>query len=169
MTFPTPTLDEWGRDLRNLAEQGRLADAIGREREIEQMITVLARTQKSNPILLGEAGVGKTAIVEALAWRVAQGAVPPLLQGKRIVELFKQNQYNPFPVEVQSAILWAMQNNLLDDVPVEKVKDFQAKMTDFLATRKAALLGKIRAEKAFSDALAAELKVALTEFKQTYR
>ena len=87
VTFPTPTLDEWGRDLRNLAEQGRLADAIGREREIEQMITVLARTQKSNPILLGDAGVGKTAIVEALAWRIAQGVVPPILRGKRVVEL----------------------------------------------------------------------------------
>ena len=92
-----------------------------------------------------------------------------LERGKRIVELFKQNQYNPFPVEVQAAILWAMQNNMLDDVPVEKVKDFQAKMTDFLSTRKAELMGKIRAEKAFSDALAAELKAALTEFKQTYR
>ncbi len=87
VTLPTPTLDQWGRDLRNLAEQGRLADAIGREREIEQMITILARTQKSNPILLGEAGVGKTAIVEALAWRIAQGIVPPILRGKRIVEL----------------------------------------------------------------------------------
>ncbi|MEI6300174.1 MAG: ATP-dependent Clp protease ATP-binding subunit [Betaproteobacteria bacterium] len=87
VTFPTPTLDQWGRNLRNLAEQGRLADAIGREREIEQLITVLARTQKSNPILLGEAGVGKTAIVEALAWRVSQGVVPPILRGKRIVEL----------------------------------------------------------------------------------
>ncbi len=87
VTFPTPTLDEWGRDLRNLAEQGRLSDAIGREREIEQMVTVLARTQKSNPILLGDAGVGKTAIVEALAWRVSQGVVPPILRGKRIVEL----------------------------------------------------------------------------------
>ncbi len=92
-----------------------------------------------------------------------------LERGKRIVELFKQNQYNPFPVEVQAAILWAMQNNMLDDVAVDKVKDFQAKMTDFLSTRKAELLGKIRAEKAFSDALAAELKAALTEFKQTYR
>src|SRR3972149_1081923 len=51
------------------------------------MITILARTQKSNPIRLGEAGVGKTAIVEALAWRVAQGVVPPILRGKRIVEL----------------------------------------------------------------------------------
>jgi F-type H+-transporting ATPase subunit alpha len=92
-----------------------------------------------------------------------------LERGKRIVELFKQNQYNPLPVEVQSAVLWAMQNNMLDDVAVEKVKDFQAKMIDFLSTRKAELLGKIRAEKAFSDALAAEMKTALTEFKQTYR
>jgi len=92
-----------------------------------------------------------------------------LERGKRIVELFKQSQYNPFPVEVQAAILWAMQNNMLDDVPVEKVKDFQSKMTEFLTTRKAELLGKIRAEKAFSDALAAEMKSALTEFKQTYR
>jgi ATP-dependent Clp protease ATP-binding subunit ClpC len=87
VTFPTPTLDKWGRDLRTLAEQGRLSDAIGREREIEQMIMVLARTQKANPILLGDAGVGKTAIVEALAWRVTHGTVPPILRGKRIIEL----------------------------------------------------------------------------------
>ncbi len=92
-----------------------------------------------------------------------------LERGKRIVELFKQNQYNPMPVEAQAAVLWAMQNNMLDDVAVDKVKDFQTKMTDFLSTRKAELIGKIRAEKAFSDALAAELKAALTEFKQTYR
>src|SRR5687767_14831339 len=92
-----------------------------------------------------------------------------LERGKRIVELFKQPQYNPMAVEVQSAVLWAMQNNVLDDVPVEKVKDFQAKMTDFLSTRKTELMGKIRAEKAFSDSLAAELKAALAEFKQTYR
>jgi hypothetical protein len=88
-----------------------------------------------------------------------------LERGKRIVELFKQNQYNPMQVEVQSAVLWAMQNNLLDDVPVEKVKDFQAKLTDFLASRKAEVLTKIRGEKAFSDALAGELKAAITEFK----
>ena len=92
-----------------------------------------------------------------------------LERGKRIVELFKQNLYNPMPVEVQSSILWAMQNNMLDDVAVEKVKDFQAKLSDFLSTRKAELMGKVRAEKAFSDALAAEMKAALTEFKQTYR
>jgi F-type H+-transporting ATPase subunit alpha len=92
-----------------------------------------------------------------------------LERGKRIVELFKQNQYNPLPVEIQVSILWTMQNGLLDDVAVDKVKDFQGKLADFLTTRKNGLLDKIRAEKAFSDALAAELKAAVVEFKQSYR
>ncbi len=92
-----------------------------------------------------------------------------LERGKRIVELFKQNQYNPLPVEIQSAVLFAMQNNLLDDVAVEKVKDFQNKLTDFLTTRKEALLVKLRKELAINDALGAELKAAVTEFKQSYR
>ncbi|MBP6421810.1 MAG: ATP-dependent Clp protease ATP-binding subunit [Propionivibrio sp.] len=86
-SMPTPTLDQFGRDLAKLARAGRVSDAIGREAEIEQVITVLARTQKSNPLLLGDAGVGKTAIVEGLAWRIANKLVPPVLSGKRIVEL----------------------------------------------------------------------------------
>jgi F-type H+-transporting ATPase subunit alpha len=92
-----------------------------------------------------------------------------LERGKRIVELFKQNQFNPVPIEEQSAILWTIQNNFMDDVPVEKVKDFQAKLTDFLTTRRADLLKKIATEKAISDAIAADLKAALNEFKPTYR
>jgi F-type H+-transporting ATPase subunit alpha len=92
-----------------------------------------------------------------------------LERGKRIVELFKQNQYNPIPVEVQAATLWSMQNNFLDDVAVEKVKDFQSKLTEFLTTRKQAVLEKLRKEAAISDALAGELKAAVGEFKQTYR
>jgi F-type H+/Na+-transporting ATPase subunit alpha len=92
-----------------------------------------------------------------------------LERGKRIVELFKQNQYNPLPVEVQAVVLWSMQNAFLDDVPVEKVKDFQNKLTEFLSTRKQAVLDKVRKEGAINDALAAELKAAVGEFKQTYR
>ncbi len=92
-----------------------------------------------------------------------------LERGKRVVEIFKQPQFNPLPVEVQAAVLWSAQNNFFDDVPVEKVKDFQTKLTDFLGTRKADLLLKIRNEKAISDALAAELKAAVAEFKQSYR
>jgi F-type H+-transporting ATPase subunit alpha len=92
-----------------------------------------------------------------------------LERGKRIVELFKQSQYSPIPVEIQSSILWTMQNGLLDDVPVEKVKDFQIKLSQFLEDRKGPLIEKVRIEKAFSDALAGEMKAAVTEFKQTYR
>ena len=91
-----------------------------------------------------------------------------LERGKRIVELFKQTQYNPSPLEVQVVVLWAAQNNFMDDVPVDKIKDFQAKLADFFATRKADLLTKVRNEKAISDALVAELKAAVTEFKPTY-
>ena len=81
-------------------------------------------------------------------------------RGKRIMEIFKQPQYNPIPVEVQVAVLWAVQNGYLDDVPVERIKEFQTKLTDFLTTRKAELLAKIAKEKALSDALKAELKAA---------
>ena len=70
-----------------------------------------------------------------------------LERGKRVVEIFKQPQFNPVPVEQQVAVLWAVQNNFFDDVPVDKVKDCQNKMQDFLTTRKEALLTKIRARK----------------------
>ncbi|HZL78349.1 MAG TPA: F0F1 ATP synthase subunit alpha, partial [Candidatus Limnocylindrales bacterium] len=92
-----------------------------------------------------------------------------LERGKRVVEIFKQPQFNPIAVEVQAAVLWAVQNSFFDDVAVDKIKDFQTKFTDFLGTRKADLLLKIRNEKAISNALAAELKTSVTEFKQTYR
>ena len=92
-----------------------------------------------------------------------------LERGKRIVEVFKQPQYNPIAVEVQAAVLWTVQNGHMDDVPVDKIKDFQAKLTDFLTTRKANVLATIAKEKALSDALAGELKTAVTEFKQTYK
>ncbi len=92
-----------------------------------------------------------------------------LERGKRIVEIFKQPQYNPIAVEVQAAVLWTVQNGLMDDVAVEKIKDFQNRLTDYLTSRKGELMTKIAKEKALSDALTAELKTAVTEFKQTYR
>ena len=92
-----------------------------------------------------------------------------LERGKRIVEIFKQPQYNPIPVEMQAAVLWTVQNGLVDDVAVEKLKDFQKKLTDYLSNRKTDLMAKILKEKALSDALIAELKAAVTEFKQTYK
>jgi len=92
-----------------------------------------------------------------------------LERGKRIVEVFKQPQYNPIPVEVQAAILWTVQNGHMDDVPVDRVKDFQAKLTDCLTSRKADLMARVAKEKALSDALINELKAAVIEFKQTYK
>lgn len=90
-------------------------------------------------------------------------------RGKRIIEVFKQPQYNPILVEVQAAILWTVQNGYMDDVAVDKIKDFQNKLTDFLTSRKSELVSKIAKEKALSDALTNDLKAAVTEFKQTYK
>ena len=92
-----------------------------------------------------------------------------LERGKRIVEIFKQPQYKPVPVEIQAAVLWGVQNGFIDDVPVEKIKDFQAQLTDYLLNRKSDLVNRIGAEKSLNDALAADLKATITEFKQTYK
>ena len=83
----TPALDSFGRDLTELARQGKLDPVIGRQNEIERAIQVLCRRTKNNPVLLGEAGVGKTAIVEGFAQRVINGEVPEILADKRIVVL----------------------------------------------------------------------------------
>ena len=91
-----------------------------------------------------------------------------LERGKRIIEIFKQQQYDPVSVEVQVVILWTAQNNYFDDVPVDKVKNFQQKLSEYFHTSKPELLAKILKEKAISDAIAAELKAAVTEFKQSY-
>jgi ATP-dependent Clp protease ATP-binding subunit ClpC len=83
----TPTLDQYGQDLTEAARSGRLDPVIGRADEIEQTIEVLSRRTKNNPVLIGEAGVGKTAVVEGIAQRIADGEVPDTLQGRRVVQL----------------------------------------------------------------------------------
>ncbi len=83
----TPALDAFGRDLTELARQGKLDAVIGRANEIERVVQILSRRTKNNPVLLGEPGVGKTAIVEGLAQRIIDNEVPELLRGKRMVVL----------------------------------------------------------------------------------
>ncbi|MFN4227446.1 MAG: ATP-dependent Clp protease ATP-binding subunit [Candidatus Ratteibacteria bacterium] len=81
----TPTLDIFGRDLTKLAIEGKLDPVVGREKEIERVIQILCRRKKNNPVLLGEPGVGKTAIVEGLAQQIASGKIPEILKDRRIV------------------------------------------------------------------------------------
>src|SRR3954449_7968645 len=83
----TPTLDEYGRDLTEMARNGEIDPVIGREAEIEQTVEVLSRRRKNNPVLIGEAGVGKTAIVEGIAAQIVEGDVPETLRGRRLVEI----------------------------------------------------------------------------------
>jgi len=83
----TPTLNQFGRDLTEFAKAGKFDPVIGRQKEIERVIQILSRRTKNNPVLLGEPGVGKTAVAEGLAQEIAAGNVPELLKGKRVVSL----------------------------------------------------------------------------------
>ena len=90
-------------------------------------------------------------------------------RGARIVELFKQVQYNPLATEIMVSTLWSMQNGYMDDVAVDKIKDFQLKLQDYFTTRKDTILAKIRDKGAIDDEISGELKAALSEFKTSYR
>ncbi len=83
----TPTLDEFGKDLTDLAKKGKIDPVIGRDKEIQRVIQILSRRSKNNPCLIGEPGVGKTAIAEGLALKIVKDEVPELLKGKKIVAL----------------------------------------------------------------------------------
>lgn len=83
----TPTLDKYSRDLTEFAREGKFDPIVGREKEIERVIQILSRRTKNNPCLVGEPGVGKTAVVEGLAQKIASDSIPDLLKGKRVVSL----------------------------------------------------------------------------------
>ncbi|HAJ80340.1 MAG TPA: ATP-dependent Clp protease ATP-binding subunit ClpC, partial [Fibrobacteres bacterium] len=83
----TPFLDHFGRDLTAMAKEGKLDPVIGREKEIERVVQILSRRKKNNPVLIGEPGIGKTAIVEGLAQKVIEKSIPQVLENKRVVNL----------------------------------------------------------------------------------
>ena len=89
-------------------------------------------------------------------------------RGKRIIELFNQPQHQPIPVEIQVALLWTVQNGYVDKIPVERIKDYQARLTEHLTTSKPDLLAKIATQKALNDALTAELKATADKFAQSW-
>jgi F-type H+-transporting ATPase subunit alpha len=92
-----------------------------------------------------------------------------LNRGQRIVELFKQTQYQPMYVQLQAAVLWAMQKGYFDPIPVERVKEFQLKLQEFLSTRKEEILNKILAKKQFDEEIEKDLGTALDEFKVFFK
>jgi F-type H+-transporting ATPase subunit alpha len=84
------------------------------------------------------------------------------------MEIFKQAQYSPIPVQTQVAVIWAVQNGYVDDVPLNRVKEFQIKLTEYLSTRKPELLARIAKEKTLDASLTADVKAAIDQFKQTW-
>ena len=90
-------------------------------------------------------------------------------RGNRITEIFKQPQYNPIPVDLQVAVLWAVQNGYMDSVPVDRIKDCQAQLSDYLTTRKPDLLKEIAKQGALNDSLSGELKASLEQFKEIWK
>jgi len=87
LTMPTPLLDKYGRDLTESARLGKIFEAVGRNTEIRAVARTLTRSKKNNPLLLGDAGVGKTAVVEGLAWQIAKDKAPKTLQDKRLLQI----------------------------------------------------------------------------------
>jgi F-type H+-transporting ATPase subunit alpha len=100
---------------------------------------------------------------------VDAGTRKKLERGQRIVELFKQNQYDPYSVDLEVVILFAMQKGYIDDVPVDKIKDFQGKLVEFFKTRREDLLGIVIEKQAIDKELEEKLHAAIKDFKSFYK
>src|SRR5207237_1258655 len=114
----TPTLDQLGVNLTAMSKAGQLDPVIGREKEIERVIQILSRRTKNNPALIGEPGVGKTAIAEGLAHRIVKGDVPETLQGKRVTTLDDVRKY----IERDGAIERRFQPVMVEEPSIEETQ-----------------------------------------------
>jgi hypothetical protein len=101
--FSVPLSWRYGRDLTDAARRGQLDPVIGRDEELARLIQILGRKTKNNPVLIGKSGVGKTAIVEGLALRIAEGVVPPVLLGKRLAFTYRTRPAQPEAVAALAA------------------------------------------------------------------
>jgi len=110
-----------------------------------------AFTTGNNPILVGSLGY------------INDG-----FNGTHVVEIFNQKNYHAVPIELQAVVLWAVQNNYFDKIPVDKVKDFQTKLTEYLTSQQDAILAQLREKNAFDDGITAQLKTVIGQFAETY-
>ena len=155
--------DLFYQGIRPAVSVGLSVSRVGSSAQIKAMKEVAGR------IKLDLAQFRELAAFAQFGSDLDAGTQAKLELGKRIIEVFKQPQYNPIPVEIQAVILWSVQNGFMNKIAVEKIKDFQNKLTEYLITRKEDLMARLRKEKAITDPIAADLKAVMSDFTSTYK
>lgn len=155
--------DLFYQGIRPAVSVGLSVSRVGSSAQIKAMKQVAGR------IKLDLAQFRELAAFAQFGSDLDAGTQAKLELGKRIIEVFKQPQYNPIPVEIQAVILWSVQNGFMNKIAVEKIKDFQNKLTEYLITRKEDLMARLRKEKAITDPIAADLKSVMSDFTSTYK
>ncbi|MCX6882575.1 MAG: F0F1 ATP synthase subunit alpha [Verrucomicrobia bacterium] len=155
--------DLFYQGIRPAVSVGLSVSRVGSSAQIKAMKQVAGR------IKLDLAQFRELAAFAQFGSDLDAGTQAKLELGKRIIEVFKQPQYNPIPVEIQAVILWSVQNGFMNKIAVEKIKDFQNKLTEYLITRKEDLMARLRKEKAITDPIAADLKAVMSDFTSTYK
>ena len=155
--------DLFYQGIRPAVSVGLSVSRVGSSAQIKAMKQVAGR------IKLDLAQFRELAAFAQFGSDLDAGTQAKLELGKRIIEVFKQPQYNPIPVEIQAVILWSVQNGFMNKIAVEKIKDFQNKLTEYLITRKEDLMAMLRKEKAITDPIAADLKAVMSDFTSTYK
>jgi F-type H+-transporting ATPase subunit alpha len=155
--------DLFYQGIRPAVSVGLSVSRVGSSAQIKAMKQVAGR------IKLDLAQFRELAAFAQFGSDLDAGTQAKLELGKRIIEVFKQPQYNPIPVEIQAVVLWSVQNGFMNKIAVEKIKDFQNKLTEYLITRKEDLMARLRKEKAITDPIAADLKAVMSDFTSTYK